>query len=104
MIHLSRSALSRTTAPAFILVCALLLLGAAQITVSRTADGHPDLSGVWRTAYDSADENERLFGSGVKAFVEPGDDPSTFSKYFLDILVDFPRDARPMRPISYLFG
>ena len=66
----------------------------------RAANGKPDLSGVWRTAYDSPDENERLFGRGVKAFVEPGDDPSSFSKYFLDILVDFPRDANPMRPAA----
>jgi hypothetical protein len=66
----------------------------------RAADGRPDLSGVWRTAYDSADENERLFGRGVKAFIQPGDDPSTFSKYFLDILVDFPAGAKPMRPAA----
>ena len=37
---------------------------------------------------------------GVKAFIEPGDDPSTFSKYFLNILVDFPPDASPMRPAA----
>jgi len=66
----------------------------------RAPNGKPDLSGVWRTAYDSPDENERLFGAGVKTFVEPGDDPSSFSKYFLDILVDFPRDANPMRPAT----
>src|SRR5215467_9628590 len=66
----------------------------------RAVDGKPDLSGVWRTAYDSPDENERLFGAGVKAFVEPGDGPSSFSKYFLDILVDFPRDAKPMHPAA----
>jgi len=66
----------------------------------RASNGKPDLSGVWRTAYDSPDENERLFGAGVKAFVEPGDDPSSFSKYFLDILVDFARDASPMRPAT----
>ena len=66
----------------------------------RAPNGKPDLSGVWRTAYDSPDENERLFGAGVKTFVEPGDDPSSFSKYFLDILVDFARDANPMRPAT----
>jgi hypothetical protein len=66
----------------------------------RAADGKPDLSGVWRTAYDSAEANERLFGPGVKAFIEPGDDPSRFSKYFLDILVDFPSDAKPIRPAA----
>jgi len=66
----------------------------------RASNGKPDLSGVWRTAYDSPDQNERLFGAGVKAFIEPGDDPSAFSKYFLDILVDFPREAKPMRPAT----
>jgi hypothetical protein len=66
----------------------------------RASNGTPDLSGVWRTAYGSPDENERLFGSSVKAFVEPGDDPSTFSKYYLNILVDFPRESAPMRPAA----
>ena len=66
----------------------------------RASNGKPDLSGVWRTAYDSAADNERLFGAGLKAFVVPGDDPSVFSKYFLDILVDFPPGASPIRPAA----
>ena len=66
----------------------------------RAANGKPDLSGVWRTAYDSPDDNQRLFGPGITAFSVPGDDPSTFSKYFLDILVDFPSDRTPMRPAA----
>jgi len=28
----------------------------------------------------------------------PGDDPRTFSKYFLDILADFKPNEAPMRP------
>src|ERR1043165_8107451 len=66
----------------------------------RTANGKPDLTGVWRTEYGNPAENERLFGAVVKAFVQPGDDPSSFSKYFLDILVDFPANAKPMRPTA----
>jgi hypothetical protein len=65
----------------------------------RASNGKPDLSGVWRTAYDASDENERLF-PGIRAFSVPGDDPSTFSKYFLNILVDFTPADSPMRPAA----
>ncbi len=66
----------------------------------RASNGKPDLSGVWRTEYDSPAENERLFGPAVKAFIEPGDDPSQFSRYFLNILVDFKPEDSPMRPAT----
>ena len=66
----------------------------------RASNGKPDLSGVWRTEYDSSAENERLFGAGITAFSVPGDDPSTFSKYFLNILVDFKPEDNPMRPAA----
>jgi hypothetical protein len=66
----------------------------------RASNGKPDLSGVWRTEYDSSADNERLFGAGVTAFSVPGDDPSTFSKYFLNILVDFKPADNPMRPAA----
>jgi hypothetical protein len=66
----------------------------------RASNGKPDLSGVWRTEFGSPAENERLFGASLKGFAVPGDDPSTFSKYFLNILADFiPGDA-PMRPVA----
>src|SRR6476661_793636 len=52
MSDLSRSTLARITVPALLLACAPLLLGAAQSGVSRTPDGHPDLSGMW-TNYDT---------------------------------------------------
>src|ERR1017187_4981002 len=64
----------------------------------RTRDGNPDLSGVWQAEYAPAGENERLFGDGLKDFVVPGDDPRTFSKYFLNILADFKPEEAPMRP------
>src|SRR5258708_2672097 len=52
MIHVSRSSLLRIAAPALLLACATLRLGAAQSAGRRTPDGHPDLSGMW-TNYDT---------------------------------------------------
>jgi hypothetical protein len=66
----------------------------------RASNGKPDLSGVWRTEYDPSADNERLFGASISAFSVPGDDPSTFSKYFLNILVDFKPEDNPMRPAA----
>ena len=66
----------------------------------RASNGKPDLSGVWQTEYAPTGENERIFGSAVKDFAVPGDDPSTFSKYFLNILADFNPQNSPMRPAS----
>jgi hypothetical protein len=66
----------------------------------RASNGKPDLSGVWRTEYDPSADNERLFGASISAFSVPGDDPSTFSKYFLNILVDFKPEDNPMRPVA----
>ena len=57
----------------------------------RTRDGTPDLSGVWQTQLEAPDGKQN-------AFVVPGDDPRTFSKYFLNILADFKPDDLPMRP------
>lgn len=63
----------------------------------RASNGKPDLSGVWQTEFAPPGENERLFGALVK-FVVPGDDPSTFSKYFINILADFKPEDSPLRP------
>lgn len=63
----------------------------------RASNGKPDLSGVWQTEFAPPGENERLFGALVK-FVVPGDDPGTFSKYFINILADFKPEESPLRP------
>ena len=64
----------------------------------RAPNGKPDLSGVWQAEYAPLGENERLFGDVFKDFVVPGDDPRTFSKYFLNILADFKPEEAPLRP------
>jgi hypothetical protein len=66
----------------------------------RASNGKPDLSGVWQTELTPAGDNERLFGSVVKDFAVPGDDPSTFSKYFHNILADFSSQDAPIRPAA----
>src|SRR5580693_9679571 len=52
----------------------------------RASNGKPDLSGVWQIEPPPAGEMERLF-SEVAAARADGDDPRTFSKYFLGLLV-----------------
>jgi hypothetical protein len=64
----------------------------------RASDGKPDLFGVWQTEFAPPGEIERLYGPEVSAFVEPGDDPRTFSKYFWNILADFKPAEAPIRP------
>jgi hypothetical protein len=63
----------------------------------RGPDGKPDLSGIWQVESTPRAEMERLFGG----FVAPqalGDDPGTFSKYMVDILVDVPANESLLRP------
>jgi hypothetical protein len=64
----------------------------------RASNGRPDLSGVWQTELSPPGEIERLFGDNFKYAVVPGDDPRTFSKYFLNILADFKPEEAPIRP------
>ena len=59
--------------------------------VPRTPDGKPDLSGVWRTERRPPNEFSSVFDV-------PGDSPSTFSKYFRDILADFKNREDIVRP------
>lgn len=63
----------------------------------RAANGKPDLSGLWQVEPTSADEMSRVFGD-ITALSVPGDDPLTFSKYFLSVLADFKPEESPLRP------
>jgi len=63
----------------------------------RTYDGKPDFSGVWQIEPPPRGEIERIFGD-LGAAVVAGDDPRTFSKYFLNLLVDFKPGEEPIRP------
>ena len=58
--------------------------------------GRPDLSGVWQVK-PVPGEVERMLGNIDVALV-PGDDLTTFSKYFFDILADFTPETAPIRP------
>lgn len=64
----------------------------------RTSSGKPDLSGVWQSAFSPPGEIDRLFGNELHTLAVPGDDPTEFPKYFLNILVDFKPQDSPLRP------
>jgi hypothetical protein len=63
----------------------------------RAPNGRPDLSGVWQAEPTPADEMRRIFGD-VNSLSVPGDDPLTWSKYFLNLLADFKPEESPLRP------
>src|SRR5947209_7022526 len=61
--------------------------------------GKPDLSGVWQVEAAAKGEIERMIGRDATAVgVVPGDDITTISRYFYDILADFKREEAPLRP------
>src|SRR5579862_4108558 len=55
----------------------------------RASNGKPDLSGVWHVQSEPLEEKRRLFGADYGTIVVPGMEPTTTSKYSVDILVDF---------------
>jgi len=63
----------------------------------RARNGKPDLSGVWQIEPPPDGEMERIFGDAGSKQAE-GDDPRTFSKYFVNFLVDFKPEEEPIRP------
>jgi hypothetical protein len=64
----------------------------------RTADGKPDLSGVWHVLSESLEEKRRLFGPTVGVVTVPGMEPTTTSKYGNNILIDFKPGEIVMTP------
>ena len=63
----------------------------------RAANGRPDLSGVWQVEPTPAEEMKRLFGD-LSADSALGDNTSAFSKYLINILLDFKPEETPLRP------
>ena len=64
----------------------------------RAFDGKPDLSGVWHVQSESLEEKRRLFGAEVGLISVPGMEPTTTSKYGMDILIDYQPGAVVMTP------
>jgi hypothetical protein len=54
----------------------------------RTAEGRPDLFGVWHVQSESLEEKRRLFGPDFGTIIVPGMEPDTVSKYARDIWLD----------------
>jgi hypothetical protein len=66
----------------------------------RTADGNPDLTGVWMHELTSVAEMKRLYGDVIDDRVKvdvPGMEIGTQHKYSTNILLDFKPGESPMR-------
>ena len=65
----------------------------------RAANGKPDLSGVWQIEPPAPGEIERLYGDAGPGAVA-GDDVRDFSRYFVNLLIDFKRGEEPLTPAA----
>ena len=63
----------------------------------RTAQGKPDLSGVWATNGTPPAEIEKLF-PGIADLAVPGDDPRGFNKFFMNVFADYKQEDVPIKP------
>jgi hypothetical protein len=63
----------------------------------RTAQGKPDLSGVWATDGTPPAEIEKLF-PGIADLAVPGDDPRGFNKFFMNVFADYKNEDVPIKP------
>ena len=63
----------------------------------KAANGKPDLSGVWQVEPTPVEEMKRLFGD-LSADSALGDTTAAFSKYLVNILLDFKPEETPLRP------
>jgi hypothetical protein len=64
----------------------------------RAADGKPDLSGVWHTYAEPLEEKKRLFGPDFGTIFVPGMEPTTISKYAINLLLDYRPGEITMTP------
>jgi hypothetical protein len=62
----------------------------------KAATGKPDLSGVWQVEATPVEEMKRLFGD-LSADGALGDTTAAFSKYLINILLDFRPEETPLR-------
>jgi hypothetical protein len=62
----------------------------------HAANGRPDLSGVWQVEPTPAAEMKRLFGD-LSAAGALGDTTAAFSKYLINVLLDFKPEETPLR-------
>jgi hypothetical protein len=69
--------------------------------VPRTADGKPDLSGVWMHEISTVAEMKRLYGKAIDDALQvdvPGMEIGTQHRYAFNILLDFKPQDSPLRP------
>src|SRR4051812_6202412 len=62
----------------------------------QTRDRKPDLSGVWQTELETPEMIASRSNDEAAKLIVPGDDPTTFSRYFFNILADFGVADAPM--------